>query len=240
MNEREAAPSRAPIYVSYLTFTNLLDWLREVRTLPSEFDRSFWGGKFSGSTGTQLMSGLRFLGLLNEERVMPELEALALADDDERKKLIANLLRSAYGDETVSNLPKMTPRMLSDALKALGTTDATHRKAMSFFINAAKAVDLPVPGGIAKQARNRPVGSPRKGARTRPAKPDSGTTGQIPPGEKPPFELPQGLPKPLEPFLQDLGRLGPRWNKAERDRWLSTFTAVLDYALPAKEDAEEE
>ena len=52
-----------PIYVSYLTFGNFLDWLKEMKVLPSQIDRSLWSIKFPGSHGAQLMSGLRFLGL---------------------------------------------------------------------------------------------------------------------------------------------------------------------------------
>lgn len=236
----EATPSRAPIYVSYLTFANLLDWLNEVGTLPSEFDRSFWGPKFSGSTGTQLMTGLRFLGLLDEQRVKPLLEQLALANTEDRKALIADLLREAYGRELVDNLPKMTPKMLGDAFKNLGTTDATHKKALSFFINAAKAVDLPVPSTIAKQARNRPAAASKKAPRKRGAKEvaDDPEEDRSPRQEEKPRDLPKGLPQALYPFLEDLGRIGPTWTKEQHDTWLATFTAVLAYALPVtKEDA---
>lgn len=239
---QEDAPTRAPIYVSYLTFSNLLDWLHEVGTLPSEFDRSFWGGKFSGSTGTQLMTGLRFLGLLDGDRVKPELEELALVEPDERKRLIADRLKAAYGSELVDNLPRMTPKMLSDAMKNLGTTDATHRKAISFFINAAKAVDLPVPSGIAKQARNRPPGSSRKpqrrGSGTANTKNDGDTPPPPPPSDPPEHQLPTGLPPALVPLIKDLTRISNGWTKAERDRWLTTFSAVLDYALPTAAEAE--
>lgn len=241
MND-EHTPIRAPIYVSYLTFTNLLDWLHEVGTLPTVLDRSFWGSKFSGSTGTQLMSGLRFLNLLDGEKVTGELEELALADREGRKPLIADVLRKAYGAPLVAELPKMTPRMLSDAMKELGTTDATHQKALSFFINAAKAVELPVPPSIAKQARNRP---PTSRKATKRKKADVSTVDETPSGDAtdrdpppPPdgaSDLPKGIPAALLPLLSDLAKVGPSWTQADHDRWLATFTAVLDYALPPKE-----
>ncbi len=41
--------SRTPIYVSYLTFANFLDWLKEMQGIPSRIDRSLWGSKFSGT-----------------------------------------------------------------------------------------------------------------------------------------------------------------------------------------------
>ena len=55
--------SQSPPYVSFNTFKTLLDWLK-VEGVPLRLDRSFWHDKFSGSTGSQLMASLRFLGLL--------------------------------------------------------------------------------------------------------------------------------------------------------------------------------
>ncbi|MDD4465958.1 MAG: hypothetical protein PHY25_04705, partial [Dehalococcoidales bacterium] len=52
-----------PPYVSYRSFWNFLDRLREA--VPARIDRSYWGDKFSGSTGTQLMGALRYLGLID-------------------------------------------------------------------------------------------------------------------------------------------------------------------------------
>jgi hypothetical protein len=64
-------------------------------------------------------------------------------------------MREAYGPNLIDGLPRMMPGMLDERLRALGTTDATHRKAVSFFVNAAKALDIAVPTNIAKKARNR-------------------------------------------------------------------------------------
>ncbi len=54
---------RSPPYVSYRSFLTLLEELQ--RGMPARIDRSYWGDKFSGSTGTQLMSALRFLNLVD-------------------------------------------------------------------------------------------------------------------------------------------------------------------------------
>ena len=54
---------RSPPYVSYRSFLTLLEELQ--RGVPAVIDRSYWGDKFSGSTGTQLMSALRFLNLVD-------------------------------------------------------------------------------------------------------------------------------------------------------------------------------
>ena len=54
---------RLPPYVSYRTFQAFVDGLQQV--IPARIDRSYWGERSSGSTGTQLMSALRFLGLID-------------------------------------------------------------------------------------------------------------------------------------------------------------------------------
>ena len=51
-----------PAYVSFSSFLTLLNFLKDMPAMPIQFDRSLWEGKFSGSTGAQLMSALRFLG----------------------------------------------------------------------------------------------------------------------------------------------------------------------------------
>ncbi len=55
---------RLPPYVSYRTFRNFLDGL-QVGGMPARIDRSYWGDRLSGTTGTQLISALRFLNLVD-------------------------------------------------------------------------------------------------------------------------------------------------------------------------------
>jgi hypothetical protein len=239
----EDKAGKAPVYVSYLTFANLLDWLRELGTLPSQFDRSFWGSKYSGATGAQLMTGLRFLGLLDGDRPTDRLEQLALATEAERKPMMADLLRDAYGAELVDGLPKATPKMVRDALFERGATDGTFRKAQSFFINAAKAAGLPMPIAIAKQARNKPTATRRNSTAARPKGPTTPRETGSTPEDKPPthalHKLPSDLHPALVPILNDLPALGRAWGREAHDRWLETFKVVLDYSYPVQEAKEE-
>ncbi len=72
------------------------------------------------------------------------------------------MLRRAYGAEFCDNLATMTPKMVDDRLRELGTTDATHRKALSFFVNTAKEAELSMSSAVAKRARKRPLGAGAK------------------------------------------------------------------------------
>ena len=229
--------SAIPPYVSFLTFTNLLDWLRDLKTIPTQFDRSFWGERYSGSTGVQLMTGLRFLGLLADNKPQERLEQLAFASNEDRREELAALLRDAYGSATVDGLTKMTPAMLNKAIQDLGTTDATHRKAISFFVNAAKAAEIPMPANIAKQARNKATTS-RKRSPKAPRVTTETPGGDERPNDRTPDRstgLPEGIHQALVPILADLPKQGPTWDTAGQARWEATFKAVLAYAYPAKD-----
>ena len=228
-----------PMYASFLTFTTLLDWLHDMQHLPSQFDRSWWGSKFSGSGGAQLMAGLRFLGLLEKDTPSERLVELAHASTQARAPLLASLLRDAYGADLVDGLTRMTPKMLSDSIESMGTTDATHRKALAFFVNAVKAAQVPIPPAIAKQARNRPAaGARRAKANGALRKPDEkpAEPGVLTP--KPPNI--NGIHPALAPFLADLVAIGPTWDETAYQRWKDTFDRVLLYAYPVQEDEEDE
>lgn len=150
-----------PCYVSYVTFVNMLDHIKGLRVMPTRIDNSLWTGKFSGSNGILLTAGCKFLKLIEGNRPTEAFEALAFADADKRKPILKDILIRVYGPELL-NLSNKTPRMVDEALRILGSTDSTHRKALSFFIRAAKAADVPMPSIISKRARNRPGVNSRK------------------------------------------------------------------------------
>lgn len=160
----DATPKSAtpPPYVSYLSFVGFIDWLGTLPRVPDQLDRSLWGGKYSGATGSQLMGALRFLGLIDGNRPTGELRTLVAATGSERSALLLEQLRRAYGPDVVDGVTGMTPQMLTKAIKDLGATESTVRKAESYLINALKAGGIEVPTPIAKKARNRPSGGKRR------------------------------------------------------------------------------
>ena len=77
--------------------------------MPIKFDRSFWGKKFSGSLGVQLMAGLRFLGLLKDDFTQPEFAEIVKAKGEDRNKLMAEILKKSYSAVDFSQLSGATP-----------------------------------------------------------------------------------------------------------------------------------
>ena len=153
--------SIAPPYVSFSTFRTLLDWLR-TEAVPLRFDRSFWQAKFSGSNGTQLVSALRFLGLLRGDSPLPNLERLANATPDERRLVLAERLFHSYAAIPFDELPRATPAMVKAWFRVYPIAGHTLRKAISFFVNAAKEAEIPMSNAVRKMAKSKssaPAGS---------------------------------------------------------------------------------
>lgn len=155
MDQATEPTRKTPPYTSFVSFESMLEWLRNMDAMPAQIDRSLWGSKFSGATGSALVSASRFLGLLENEQPTHLLEELVHADKEIRPATLEKVLRAAYGNEIVDQASTMTPKMFDDQLRAIGTTDATHRKAASFLTNALKAAGVSVQPTIAKRARNR-------------------------------------------------------------------------------------
>ena len=169
MADKPESAAKAP-YISWATFVNFIDWLGE-GTIPVQVDRSFWSTRYSGGTGSQLMSGLRFLKLLDGEAPTTTLEEIVNADADARKQLVGQLLRDRYPSVFAIELERATPKMINDAFAELGVEGDTSRKAQSFFINACKFADVPLAPGIRKRARNRRAATSRSRRPSRTTKP---------------------------------------------------------------------
>lgn len=144
-----------PCYVSYLTFVNMLDYIKSLKVMPTRIDNSVWAGKFNGSNAVLLTAGLRYLKLLEGDKPTEQFRSLAFAEPEERKGLLKEVLTGAYGAE-MTNLSDKTPNMVDEELLRLGATASTRRKANSFFVQAAKGAGIEMPSIISKRARNRP------------------------------------------------------------------------------------
>jgi len=233
----------APAYVSFSTFRNFLDWLGEVG-VPSRIDRSFWGQKFSGAAGGQLLATLRFLGLLNQDGVPdPTLERLASGDIDERKAILKSLMTRYDAALDGLDLERATAGELDERFRRYNITGATFGRAIAFFVQAAQYSGIPLSPYITQRRRiakgNGAGVQPRRRGRRPKAEPK---------GEKPepvvvrpaPVVANLGLHPTVTALLEDLNRIGSRWDKAGRDRWMDTFLAVIDYAYPVRKGKEEE
>jgi len=146
----------SPPYVSYKTFESFLARLQQ--QLPTRIDRSYWGELFSGSTGTQLMSAMRFLNLVDgNTRPLPRLKLLVSATSGEhRAALMRQVADECYAfvlkgtldtqNATYAELEDVfqnTYRMKSDVC----------RKCIKFFTEFSKDAGIPLSPQITKKRK---------------------------------------------------------------------------------------
>lgn len=66
--------------------------------MPARIDRSYWSNTLSGSTGTQLMAALRFLGLIDTGgRPTAQLKSLVSAKGEQRVVILKEIATGAFG-----------------------------------------------------------------------------------------------------------------------------------------------
>jgi hypothetical protein len=133
----------AAVYVGWTTFKNALDQLSQ--GLPhfinkDVFEKQSWGVQ------AQLMSALKFLGLIGVGGVpTPSLIALAVPDEEERKKELEKIIRERYADLFALDLSRVTPSQLLQQINAVyGNGGDTRDKAMRFFLGALGYLGIPV------------------------------------------------------------------------------------------------
>src|SRR5437870_5468659 len=122
----------AAVYVSWITFKNAIEQLAQ--GVPNRVDRTAFP-TLSWAVQGQLLSGLRFLGLIDEnDKPTLLLQGLAMPDEATRKKKLDAIIRSRYGSLFDLDLTKATPAQVEEHLgEHYGVGGDTRGKAMRFF-----------------------------------------------------------------------------------------------------------
>ena len=124
-------------YVSYRTFRNFLELLKE--GLTSRIDRSVWGPRYSGTTGQQLMTALKSLNLINENGTPNNtLENLVSSNGTQRQLLIKNILEDKYSEIFQIDLVRATRSQFNEIFRSVGINDGMLNKCQLFFIQACQ------------------------------------------------------------------------------------------------------
>jgi hypothetical protein len=225
-----------PPYVSYPSFKTLLHDLHE-HDVPSRIDRSVLK-RFSGITGTQLLTALRFLKLIDENsEPTPRLRELAAAygTADWNPAMIA-ILQAEYAPLFGLDLGNATASHFDETFrKAFPGADSVLQKTTAFFLSAAKDCGIIISDRVllGRKSRVVPVGTARPPMQVRP-RPVSKTTPAKPPVSSTPLD---GIE--LDPLLTELLRRIPKngeWPQDDRLRWFRVFAVNVSavYDDPAK------
>lgn len=130
----------APVYVSFTAIVSVIAKLRD-NGMPFPIDEIALN-EVSQSMRRQVLSGLRFLQLIDAEGApQPSLKTLILAYSTAAwPQALASVLRVAYAPLFERPIQTMTPSTFQRVFRSIyPTTDNVTRKAITFFINAARS-----------------------------------------------------------------------------------------------------
>ncbi len=161
----DPTPKVTPPYLSFRTLRNFLDAMR-TNGIPGRVDRSVLKN-LSGGAQSALIGALRFLDLIAVDTApTPNLERLVRADAEARREIMRELLRRHYPFmfPPAFALDTATAKMVRETFdEAFGGGD-TSRKAMVFFLAAAKDSGVAVSPFVKVREVNRPIGAGKRRA----------------------------------------------------------------------------
>lgn len=228
-----------PPYISFTTLLNLLDRMRDDDGAPPQIDKSYLKG-MSGGYQSQVLASMKSVGLIDKDgKVQDSLtELVAAKDRDARVPLIAAMLQEFYPEPVRLGTIKATQGQLMDAFKEWGIGGDTLRKAIAFYLAAAKYADVKVstlfqvPSVAPSEGRKPPKKRTDWKTADKDDEPD-GTDLKPPPPD-------QSWQQQIEPvvleWLKRIPKKGTAWSKADRDTWHAVLTAMLD-GIYGKADA---
>lgn len=153
-----------PPLISYGSFLAFLNVLRE-HGVPGRIDKTLMP-KASGSQSSGMLAALRFLSLIDEAgKPQDGFKTLVLAQDEERKPLIAECVRAAYSfvfDEQDFDLQHATAGQLTEKFRSLNISGSTLTKTIAFFLAAAKDCGIPVSSHVKAPPAPKPNGTATK------------------------------------------------------------------------------
>lgn len=146
-----------PPYTSFSSLKTLIKNLKE-NGLPSRIDRSVLGNSFSNAVGSQLLTALKFLRLIDgQNHPTSDLKDLVEAHGtDQWAGALQNIIRSAYGPLFQLNLETASPAQFNERFRTAYTgADDVQRKSMTFFLGAAKDAGIVISQYIMKNKKPR-------------------------------------------------------------------------------------
>jgi hypothetical protein len=165
---------QAAVYVAWGTMRNAIESF--VQGVHNRIDRTAFPG-LSGGTQSQLLAGLKFLGLITGDGTpTPALHGLAVPDEAARKKKLEAILRDRYGDLFTLDLLKTTPALLEEKMgESYNVSGSTRDRAVRFFLYAVEYLGIPV-SPLLKKAAGNGTPAPRKRRAAAKTKPESEPT----------------------------------------------------------------
>jgi len=213
-----------PPYVSYRTFRNFVDGLQ--LGIPARIDRSYWGDRYSGSTGTQLMTALRFLGLIDGNGIpTTRLRQLASAKGAQRSDILKQIAYTSFDFLSERSLdPQVaTYAQLEEAFyNTYQVTSDVARKCIKFFVSLESDAGVSLSPFIMKKSKTIRADSAR-GKTTKKTGARTNQNAAIPLAADP-------IPAQIawyEMVLAKFPTFDPTWADDVKLKWFEAFDALL-------------
>ena len=221
-----------PPYVSYRTFRNFIDGLQQ--GMPARIDRSYWGDRLSGSNGTQLMTALRFLGLIDSNGIpQTRLRQLVSARGAQRSEILKQVAYTAFSflAERALDPQVATYAQLEEAFyNTYQVTGDVARKCIKFFVSLESDAGIVLSPFIMKKSKTIRADSVRKRAMK---KTSAGTSRN----SAIPLAV-DSIPDQMtwyEMVLAKFPTFDPTWSDDIKLKWFDAFDALLKRGLSSAE-----
>jgi hypothetical protein len=232
MADTTAETSSAPTYMSWATFQNIMDGFKGTG-IPEQIDRSVLSSR-SGGDQAQFLRTAKSFGLIDEDGVPTDRMKTYVLHEDRRPELLRTMLKENYAD-VIALGTSATPQMLTDEFRKMGMDGAdTIRKAIAFYINAAKLAEIPLSPHF--QTTRPGAGGRRSTGRRNTTKGPKNRNGQNDAPEPP---VGKQLPGVVKALVAKLPAEGETWTAEDAEWWLTmaklTFPKEYDYDPPSGE-----
>jgi len=230
MTPQEQTPAIPP-YVPYRTFQTFLEFLLE-EGIPGRIDKTVWGPRFSGSSGTQLMTALKVLELVDSEAHPDDkLDRLVHAEGEERRALLRNILEGFYTPVFELDLSRASKGQFRDAFRRFGTKEGVLTKCEAFFIRAAQAAGIKLSQRIlagrhgAGKLRNSATAARSRAVTAQPV--STGKNERLEDADSASPELSTQL-ELADRILAKYPDFDPSWDPSVQTRWLEGMTRLYE------------
>jgi hypothetical protein len=202
-----------PPYLSWATFEGILDGLAR-DGIPDQIDRSVLRGK-SGTDQGQFLRAAQSFGLIDGEGVPTERLRALIVEQHRRPEIYREILQERYPD-VIALGTGATQQQLEDTFRKFpGIGGDTVRKAIAFYLNAAKQAEIPL---SPRFKSTRPGAGGRKARRPRAA--GASGTGDGAAGDDTRDEPKKSLPEIVDALVTKLPAKGESWTAEEAKWWL--------------------
>jgi hypothetical protein len=138
-------------YLPFKTFLSSLDPFSQ--GIPPKIDRSLWNQ--SGFVQGLIMNAYRFFHMIDlSDKPTTAFQQLVTAKNEDRKARIVQLLEIGYPEIMAHELATMTPKMLDSLMEEYNVNGETKKKAVTFFLQAAKHAGVPLSNFLTERIRS--------------------------------------------------------------------------------------